>query len=177
MRSTLGYLALMLVIWVLAWGSLSWANVASGLAVALVLLVVIPGTRGPAHVPVVRPLALARLGLRVARDLVVSNIVLTREVVTPGSRISTGVVGVPLEGCSDELVTLVANLLTLTPGTMPIEIGGDPTMLYVHVLHLDRVDDVRRQIRSLRDLVVRAFGGPEAVAALARADDRRGGPS
>jgi multicomponent Na+:H+ antiporter subunit E len=143
-------------------------------AVALVLLVAIPGTRGPAHLPVVRPLALARLGLRLARDLVFSNIVLTREVVTPGSRISTGVVGVPLEACSDELVTLIANLLTLTPGTMPIEIEGDPTVLYVHVLHLDRVDDVRRQIWSLRDLVVRAFGGPEAMAALDRAGDHSG---
>ncbi len=134
----------------------------------------IPGTRGAAHLPVVRPLALARLGLRLARDLVVSNVVLTREVVTPGSRISTGVVGVPLEACSDELVTLVANLLTLTPGTMPIEIERDPTVLYVHVLHLDRVDDVRRQIWSLRDLVVRAFGGPEAMAALDRAGDHSG---
>jgi multicomponent Na+:H+ antiporter subunit E len=165
----------MLAIWVLAWGSLSWANVASGLAVALVLLAVVPGTRGRAHLPVVRPVALARLGRRLARDLVVSNVVLTREVVTPGSRISTGVVGVPLEGCSDELVALVSGLITLTPGTMPIELVRDPTVLYIHVLHLDRVDDVRRQIWSLRDLVVGAFGGPEALAALDAAGDERAG--
>jgi multicomponent Na+:H+ antiporter subunit E len=172
MRSTLGFVAVMLVIWVLAWGSLSWANVVSGVLVALVLLVAVPGTRGPAHLPVVRPVALARLGLRLARDLVVSNVVLAREVVTPGSRISTGIVGVPLGGCSDELVALIANLLALTPGTMPVELVRDPTVLYIHILHLDSVDDVRRQVWSLRDLVVRAFGGPEAVAAIDRAGER-----
>jgi multicomponent Na+:H+ antiporter subunit E len=85
---------------------------------------------------------------------------------------------VPLGGCSDELVALVSGLLTLTPGTMPIELVRDPTVLYIHVLHLDRVDDVRRQIWSLRDLVVRAFGGRDALAALDAAggatDDRAG---
>ena len=166
MRSTIGFVAAMVAIWLLAWGSLSWANLASGLAVALVLLVALPGERGRAHLPVVRPVPLARLGLHLARGLVVANVLLAREIVTPGSRISTGIVGVPLAGCSDELLTLVANLLALTPGTMPVEIERDPTVLYVHVLHLDNVEDVRRQIGHLRDLVVRAFGSAETVAAL-----------
>jgi multicomponent Na+:H+ antiporter subunit E len=166
MRSSLGLMAMLLAIWLLAWGSLSWANVLSGLVVAAGLAVALPDARRPAHLPVVRPVPLVRLGLRLAKDLVVSNVVLIREVVTPWPRISTGVVRVPLPECSDELLTLLANLVALTPGTIPVVVGGDPGEMVVHVLHLHSVEEVRQDIWSLRDLVVRAFGSPEAVAAV-----------
>jgi multicomponent Na+:H+ antiporter subunit E len=159
-RSSAGFVAVIVAIWLLAWGSLSWANVASGLVVAVLLLVAIPDVRVRAHLPRVRPVPLARLGLRLARDVVVSNVLLTREVVTRTPRISTGVVAVPLPGCSDELLALVANILAMTPGTMPLEVTRDPVVMYVHVLHLGSVDEVRREIWRLRDLVVEAFGSP-----------------
>ena len=167
MRSSLGFVAMLLAIWLLAWGSLSWANVLSGLAVALALLVAIPGIRRRSHMPVVRPVALARLAVRLGRDLVVSNVLLTREVLAPRPRIRTGVVRVPLPECTDELLTLLANLVALTPGTMPVDVRRDPPEIMIHVLHLRSIDEVRRDIWSLRDLVVRAFGSPEAVAAVA----------
>ena len=48
---------------------------------------------------------------------------------------------------------------------MPLELTMDPLVLYVHVLHLDDVEQVRRDILHLTDLTVRAFGSAEAVAA------------
>ena len=122
-------MAMLLAIWLLAWGSLSWANVLSGLVVAGGLMVALPDARRPARLPVIRPVALVRLGLRLAKDLVVANLVLIREVLSPWPRISTGVVRVPLPECSDQVLTLLANLVALTPGTIPVEVerdsGGD----------------------------------------------------
>ena len=66
MRSSIGFVALLLAIWLLAWGSVTWANVASGLVVALGLLVAIPDARRRAHLPVVRPWPLARRAVRLA---------------------------------------------------------------------------------------------------------------
>jgi hypothetical protein len=43
---------------------------------------------------------------------------------------------------------------------MPLEVTRDPVVMYVHVLHLGSVDEVRREIWRLRDLVVEAFGSP-----------------
>ena len=54
--------------------------------------------------------------------------------------IRTGVIAVPLPGCSDGLLTLVTNIIALTPGTMPLQVTQDPTVLYVHVLHLGDVE-------------------------------------
>jgi multisubunit Na+/H+ antiporter MnhE subunit len=70
----------------------------------------------------------------------------------------------------------VANVLALTPGTMPIEVTRTPPVIYVHVLHLHDVEAVRRDIRTLSALAVRAFGSDSAVDALdASADQATGG--
>ncbi len=163
----IGFAVGLAVIWVLLWGSATPANVLGGLAVGTILVVLVPGLRRRgAHGQVaIRPVAIARLVGHMLRTVVWSNVVLTREVLSPATSIRTGVVGVPLPGCSDEILTLMTNLLALSPGTMPLELTQDPVVLYVHVLHLRDVDVVRKEIQHLTDLTVRAFGSAEAVAA------------
>jgi multicomponent Na+:H+ antiporter subunit E len=163
-----GTAAVLVTVWVLAWGSVTWANVLSGTAVAVAVLGLIPEVGHPAGRAVVRPLPTLRLLARIARDVAASNLHLIREVVTPRSGVATGVVRVPLAGCSDEVVTIVASLVALTPGTMPVDVARNPTVLYVHVLHLDDAEAVRRSIWSLRDQVVRAVGSADAIAEVER---------
>ena len=114
MRTILFVLALDFI-WVLLWGSASAANVLSGLVVGFAIVLAVPGLigRGGRRWPPVRPLAVLRLVGHVIISTVASNVVLTREVLSRGSQIRTGVVGVPLPGCSDELVTLITDLLAL----------------------------------------------------------------
>ncbi len=162
----IGFGALLLGIWLLLWGSVSVANVLSGLLVVALVLVVVPDARFRFRPPTVRLLPTLRFVWRVVGDLVRANLVVTREIVSRGSSINTGVVAVPLPLCSDGLLTLVANVLSLTPGTMPIEVTRTPPRIFVHVLHLRDVEAVRRDVQSLTGLAIRAFGSDEAVAAL-----------
>ncbi len=167
--STVGYGALLVVAWVLLWGTVSWANVLSGIVVAAVLVVLlVPRDRRRTgwQLPAPRPVALARLGLYLARQLVVSNWLLIREVVAPRSKIRTGVIAVPVTGCSDQLVTILANFMAMAPGTMPVEVADDVSLMYVHVLHLGDVEETRHQLWRLRDLTVRALGSEHAIACL-----------
>jgi multicomponent Na+:H+ antiporter subunit E len=163
--SSLGYVIGLAAIWVLLWGSASAANVLSGLAIGFVLVLLVPGLRrrGTGRVTI-RPVAIGRLVGHMLWVIVRSNVELTREVLSRSSRLRTAVVGVPLPGCSDELLTLISNLLALSPGTMPLELRQDPMVLYVHVLHVSDLDDVRGQILRLADLTVRAFGSDETIA-------------
>jgi multicomponent Na+:H+ antiporter subunit E len=170
----LATIAAVTVIWTLAWGSLTVANVLSGVAVAVLLLLVIPDDtsvlrrRSP-----VRPRAILRFVGYVLLKVVESNVVLSREVVTRGSRINTGVVAVPLPECSDGLITLIANTISLTPGTMPIQVDRNPTVLYVHVLQLSDVEEARGEIQHLADLAYRAFGSDAAIAELTDREEAR----
>ncbi|HYI61744.1 MAG TPA: Na+/H+ antiporter subunit E [Acidimicrobiales bacterium] len=160
------YAVALATIWVLAWGSPSPANVLGGLVVASVLIAVAPDTWPASRRLRLRPVAAARFAAYVVAKAVESNVVITREILSRGSRIHTGVVAVELPDCSDGLLTLIANVMALTPGTMPLEVTQGPTVLYVHVLHLHDVEATRAEIRHLAALAYRAFGSAAAVAAL-----------
>lgn len=164
--SAVGFGALLLGIWLLLWGSVTVANVLSGLAVVALVLWVIPDARFHVRRPTLRVAATARFVGRVLADLFRANLVVTREILSRESSINTGVVAVPLPLCSDGLLTLVANVLSLTPGTMPIEVTREPPVIYVHVLHLRDVEAVRADVQSLSALAIRAFGSDAAVAVL-----------
>jgi multicomponent Na+:H+ antiporter subunit E len=151
-------------IWILLWGELSLANVVAGLAIAVALLWTVPADdRRPETV--VRPVALVRLGLYVLRQMVVSNTLLVRAVVSREAATNTGVLAVPMPDCSPQVITVTAALMTLTPGSMPVEADLDVPVLYVHVLDLRDLATVRKGLLQLRDLTIRAIGSASAVEA------------
>lgn len=169
-----GFFILWLVaVWVALWGDLSVANLLSGVAVATMLLLVLPLAGDRTHHYFFRPLAALRLLWHFLRKLVESNLSLTRTVLSRDDRIRTGIIAVPLVCDSDGLLTVVANLTALTPGMMAIEVEREPTRFYVHVLKLDDVESARTEVLELERLVVEALGSPEAVAAVREAAERR----
>lgn len=151
------WLALM---WVLLWGTLTAGSVVAGLLVACVVVVAFPP--GPADDAgiVVRPLRLLGLLGWFAGALVITNLRVAREVLVPRSRsrIRTAIVAVPLRARSDLVVTVVANLITLTPGTLTIDVRGRPAVLYVHVLSLVDAPRTCAEVGSIERRVVAAIG-------------------
>lgn len=172
-------LAWLVVVWVALWGDLTFANVAGGLVVALLLTVVLPATgdrdRTAKTGTRVRPLAALHFVGWFAWKLVEANVVVGWEVLTPRNRINEGVVAVPLHGCSDGLTTLVASCVSLTPGTLVLDVDRAPLVLYVHVLHLRTIEQVRTEVQVLERLAIRAFGTAAARASL-EGDHPQGAP-
>lgn len=162
MRAAARRVTLLVSFWLLAWGQISVANVASGLVVAAALLVAFPPHRpGPAG-PSISPVGTARLVLYVLGQLVPSNVLVTREILSRRSRIRTGVLAYPLQEPSDAVLSLMAHVIALTPGTMTVEATTDPPVLYVHFLLLDDLDEARRKLGRLERLAVAALGRPPA---------------
>lgn len=157
-------LAALVVVWLLLWESASPANLLSGLVVSAVLLGLFPVRGDDAPAGRLRPIAtLSFLGYFVTK-LVEASLIVAWEVVTPRERINQGIVAVPIHGVSPGLITLVANAISLTPGTLTLEVDREPTtVLYVHVLHLHDIDAVRRDVRDLERRAIRAFGSDDAV--------------
>lgn len=165
---TIAFAFALTVIWVLAWGTLSVANVLGGIVVSLILLTVAPDTWPRRGIIRVRPLAVARFILYVLGEALIANMHLARQVLARRPRLSTGVVGIPLPMVNDALLTVIANTIALTPGTMPIEVDheAESTTIYVHFLQLEDVEAGRRSIQRLAGFVYGAFGSAEAIAAL-----------
>lgn len=157
------------VLWIVLWRQLSLANLVSGVAVALVVLALYPMAPTGKRRHTVRPLRLLFFLAYFARELLESNFVLARTILSPTSRIRTGIVEVPLPGCSDLVTTLVANAITLTPGTMTIEVKENPRRLYVHVLHRADIKVILASIHKLVHVALRAFCTDETLAGIERA--------
>lgn len=90
----------------------------------------------------------AKLALSFIWQLLVSNFRVLWDVVTPRNISSPAVIGVPLDASSDFEIMLVANIISLTPGTLSLDVSGDRTMLYVHVMFVDDVEQARAQIKQ-----------------------------
>lgn len=172
--SAAGWLARLLLVawltamWVLLWGSLTPANVLSGVLCALVLVALFPPMDTNDDRFVVRPIAAASFALWFLWALIVTNVTVAREVVLPTrrSRIRTAVIGVPLRTRSGRLATIIANTITLTPGTLTVDARGRPAVLFVHVLSFDSVEATVEEVADLERRVVRAFGTAEEVARI-----------
>ncbi|WP_421952432.1 Na+/H+ antiporter subunit E [Pelagibacterium sp.] len=63
-------------------------------------------------------------------------------------RLSPGIIAYPLTVTSDAQITLLANLITLTPGTLSVDVSDDRTMLYIHVLEMHDRADVIASIKN-----------------------------
>lgn len=145
-------------LWMVLWRDPSVVNLASGLALAVVVSGFVSDPDDPGSTYRVRPLALARFVVFFTWKLLEANVVVAREVVTPRNVIHTGIIAVPMTGYGDFLVTTVANAVSLTPGTLTIEVRRDPEpVLFVHVLHLHDIDNARADVVAIAERARAAF--------------------
>jgi multicomponent Na+:H+ antiporter subunit E len=81
-------------------------------------------------------------------QLVLANLRVASDVLTPGARARPGVLAIPLEAKSDAEITMLANLITLTPGSVSLDVSSDRRFLYLHAMYIDDVDEYRRDIKA-----------------------------
>ncbi|MCU0671145.1 MAG: Na+/H+ antiporter subunit E [Myxococcota bacterium] len=67
---------------------------------------------------------------------------------TPTHHSRPGVIGVPLEAETPLEITTVANLITLTPGTLTLDVSDDRRTLWVHAMFIDDADALRRALKE-----------------------------
>lgn len=168
LRHQLPLLVWLVLVWNLLWGTWSWANLLGGIVVALGVTLVLPlppvvgGTR-------IRPLGLVRfLGYFVV-DLVSSGALVAWQTVRPRGIDRSAIIRVQLRVDSDLLLTILAESLTLVPGSMVIDMDRERRTLALHILHVRDEADVERQrsaVLAQEERVVRAFGSTDEIAAL-----------
>ncbi|MGE3355355.1 MAG: Na+/H+ antiporter subunit E [Acidimicrobiia bacterium] len=141
--------------WVALWGGLSAANVLSGVAVAAVVLLAFP-IRGARTVGL-NPIGLVVLAAWFLSGLLRASIGVSWQVVRPRPQLRPGVIEVALPPLPRPLQVLVADAVSLTPGTLTLDLLAEPSALRIHLLDTGQADAVRRDVAALARLVCRAF--------------------
>jgi multicomponent Na+:H+ antiporter subunit E len=84
------------------------------------------------------------------KELFMANLKVTWDVLTPKHHMQPGVIAYPLVAQSDLEITILANLISLTPGTLSLEVSGDRKILYFHAMYIEE-GDIAAVIRGIRN--------------------------
>ncbi len=83
------------------------------------------------------------------KELVVANLKIAYDILTPHYYMRPTVIALPLKARSNLEIMLLANIISLTPGTLSLDVGKNRKMLYVHTLYIKHndIEKVKRHIK------------------------------
>lgn len=91
---------------------------------------------------------LLRLVVSFLWELLASSLQVAWDVLTPTQRSRPGIVAVPIDAKTDLEITMLANLVSLTPGSLSLDLDSDQKTLYVHAMFVEDPDSIRRDIKN-----------------------------
>ena len=89
-----------------------------------------------------------QLAVFFVKELFIANWSVVRQVLSPELKLQSGIIAYPLTLKNDLLITILANMITLTPGTLSVEVAPDRRFLFIHFLD---INDVKTEIRLIKD--------------------------
>ena len=153
---------LLAFVWVAVTGEFTVLNAVIGLVVgSVVLLVTQPLLSSKRYWLMMWHMI--ELAGRFLLNLVLSSLRIAADTLTPRFHMTPGVVAVPLDVETELEITVLANLISLTPGTLSLDVSEDRKTLFIHAMYIqpDDVDQTRAEIKqSMERRVVKALGQP-----------------
>ncbi|NSZ62280.1 Na+/H+ antiporter subunit E [Agrobacterium tumefaciens] len=153
-------LLLFVGVWLAVSGSVTPANILFGLIVSALALGLIRHQipKGGRHR--LRPLRVLSLLLLFFKELALSAWKVAVMVTRPKLDVQPGIFAYPLRLTTDFEITLLANLITLTPGTLSVDVSEDKTTLYVHAIDCSNIETAKNDIRNgFEKKIMEAFQG------------------
>lgn len=102
----------------------------------------------PERMRIRRPASLLRFAAVFLSDVIIANLTVARLVLAGPRRLRSAFVVVPLDVSEDFTISLLANTICLTPGTVSARLSEDRTQLLVHVLDCDDPQAVVATIKT-----------------------------
>lgn len=102
----------------------------------------------PEPLPLAGPLKMVAFLALVMCDIVIANVQVARVILGPRRNLQPGFVRVPLDLRTDFAITVFASTISLTPGTVSVELAPDRRFLYVHLLSSAEPEQVTHTVKQ-----------------------------
>ena len=146
------------VIWAALWGTVTLSQLTVGFFVGFGALWVCRPLFGEGDGYFKRSVRVARLALFFLYELLISSVRVAFDVITPEDKSNPAILEMPLDVESDFEILLVTNLISLTPGTLSLDVTPDRKTLIVHAMFADDPDAVIADLKQgLERLVKEVF--------------------
>ena len=166
-RSRLPVVALLTVVWTLLWGAINPLIVVGGVLVSLLVTTVFPfpAVTWKGHF---RPLPAVRLVATFVVELLMASVQVAWIAVRPSAPPLGAVIRVELVTRSEFLLTLTAELISLVPGSLLIELDSERGYLWLHLLDgstPEKIEQARAKALAQESRVIAALGSRSEVTA------------
>ncbi|BCA95789.1 sodium:proton antiporter [Legionella antarctica] len=81
-------------------------------------------------------------------QVLIANLRVAHDVITPRYRANPGVIAIPLDCKTDIEITLLAIIISLTPGTLALDVSTDKKKLYIHAMFITDKDKLIAEIKN-----------------------------
>jgi multicomponent Na+:H+ antiporter subunit E len=141
-------------------GSFTLVSLVSGFALGYVALWLVQPLFGMDTRYHGRVWSAVRLAFFFLWELVISSFRVAWEVITPGDTSRAQIVEMPLDVKSDIEILLVTNLISLTPGTLSLDVTEDRETLFIHAMFVDDPDELVRSLKNGMERMVKEVFEP-----------------
>ena len=135
------------MVWALLQGELTASNIVVGFVIAYVVIGLnhrVLGSRNYSS----KVIQVAAFVAFIAWEILTASLWVAWSVLQPQPRMKPAIVAVPLSVHNDLGIMLLSNLITLSPGTMTLDLSSDRRTLYVHTISLENPDAFRHKIKA-----------------------------
>lgn len=82
------------------------------------------------------------------KEVVLSNVRVAYDVLTPSDHANPAIIAYPLDARTDMEILVLANLISMTPGTLSMDVSTDRKTLYIHAMFVDDVDALIKELKE-----------------------------
>jgi multicomponent Na+:H+ antiporter subunit E len=140
------------IIWTFLTGSFTVANFIFGLAVGYGIMALAAPYLGSGRY-LASVTGLVRFVARYLKAILVANIQLARDLLRPRMPFVPGIIEFQTKGLTRAEVAVLANMISLTPGTLSMDTDETGSILYIHSVYAGDPDELRRSTQDLADLI------------------------
>ncbi|MCG3729114.1 Na+/H+ antiporter subunit E [Vibrio cincinnatiensis] len=149
-----GWNMLLALVWLVLSGSYTISNLFAGMIMSYVILAYLLRDSSTFEAYFKKLPKVISFGLFFIWDLIKANGRVAYDVLTPTHLMKPAVIAIPLDLRDDGAITIFATLITVTPGSLALDVATDKSVLYVHLMYFE---DETRQIEEFKRLEARVI--------------------
>ncbi|MBX3708553.1 MAG: Na+/H+ antiporter subunit E [Gammaproteobacteria bacterium] len=96
----------------------------------------------------IKPILIVKFILLFLMEILVANFRVAHDVITPGYSAKPGVIAIPLDCKNNFEITLLVIIISLTPGTLALDVSSEKKKLYIHAMFMENKNKLIHEIKN-----------------------------
>ena len=140
-------------VWLVLTHSIALSNVVVGLIVSIAIALLYTRSFEENDIEMISPFWLGVYIVVFLKNIIISNIQISKRILRKDMRLAPAIVAVKTDLKSDWKKLLLANSITLTPGTLTLDVKGDT--LFIHTIEYDKEKRKEDIIKEFQDVIAK----------------------